>query len=200
MQTITKHFAIYEYSELEDNAKERVKYDYLDSCRDTYYFSDLCEYELVSLFPKSNLKVQYRLAYCQGDGFNIYGTICLDDLLELLKDKFTDKELRFLNWAFHTVSTMYKLPYNNHDCFCICDRHDYTEDIVGNLEWYEYRGIKYDILNKFNELAQKYMTELCKKFENDGYKYFYEIDDDEMEDISNANDWHYLSDGTFFVA
>lgn len=195
MKTITRYIDVYEYSELDDNAKERAKNDYLSTCRESFIFTELCEENLAYLLPNSDLKVEYSLASCQGDGFNIYGTICLDDLLNKLSDKFTDEELRFLSWAFNECSTMYKMPCNNRYCYCICDRHDYTEDIIYDLEWHSYRGIKYDVLEKFNKFAKEYMTELCSGFEKDGYDYFYEVDDDEMIEISDANEWFYTADG-----
>lgn len=200
MKTITKYIDLYEYSELDDNAKEQAKQDYLDSCRLAEDYSDMCEDDLAYLFPASDLEVQYSLGYCQGDGLNIYGTICLDDLLEHIQDNFSDKELRFLKWCFRSFSTMYKLPYNNQYSYCICDRHDYTEDIIDNLEWYGYRGIKYDVLDKFNSLSQDYMSELCSGYEKGGYEYFYEVEDDEMEDISYLNNWLYTADGKFYAA
>ena len=198
MKTITRYIDVYEYSELDDNAKEHAKRDYLDTCREPFIFTNLCEENLAYLLPNSDLKVEYSLASCQGDGFNIYGTVCLDDLLNKLSDKFTDKELRFLRWAFRNYSTMYKMPCNNSGyCYCVCDLHDYTEDIIYELEWHSYRGIQYDVLEKFNKLAKEYMTELCSGFEKDGYDYFYEVSDDEMVEISDANEWYYTSDGSY---
>ena len=194
MQTITKYIDLYEYYELNDDAKERARQEYLETCRDAYFFSDICEENLSFMFPYSDLKVEFSLGYCQGDGFNIYGTICLDDLLDKLTDNFNTKDQRFLRWAFDEFSSMYKMDSNTHYSYCICDRHDYTESVIDDLEWNGYRGIKYNTLEKFNKLSQDYLTDLCKHFEDDGYRFFYEVSDEEMEDISSGNDWMFTSD------
>ena len=47
----------------------------------------------MSLFPNSNLKVEYSLNYCQGDGLNIYGELNIKDILKYLD--FKDVVMRF---------------------------------------------------------------------------------------------------------
>lgn len=99
MRTVTKSYNIYSFSELSLEAKEKVREWYLEG-QEAFIFTENCEWRLSEFFPKSDLKVQYSLSYCQGDGFNIYGTIRLDEIFEKIQDHFSEKEIRFFKWAF----------------------------------------------------------------------------------------------------
>lgn len=90
MREITNIFNVYRYAELSQAAKEKVREWYLEGQSNlSYIFTEDCENRLAELFPNSDLEVQYSLGYCQGDGFNIYGEIRLDELLEKIAGKFT---------------------------------------------------------------------------------------------------------------
>lgn len=83
MRKITEIRKLYKFDELSQAAKEKVRDWYLEGQSElSYIFTDDCLIRLKELFPNSDLKVQYSLSYCQKDGFNIYGEIRLDELLE----------------------------------------------------------------------------------------------------------------------
>ena len=42
---------------------------------------------------------------------------------------------------------------------------------------------------------QEYFIGLCAIYQEDGYKFFYEIDDVELEEICDVNGWEFLEDG-----
>lgn len=89
MRKITeiREFNVYKFAELSQAAKEKVRDWYLEGQSElSYIFTDDCMERLSELFPNSNLEVQYSLGYCQGDGFNIYGEIRLDELLEKIAE------------------------------------------------------------------------------------------------------------------
>lgn len=83
MRKITeiREFNVYKFAELSQAAKEKVRDWYLEG-QESCIFTEDCMMRLSELFPNSDLKVQYSLGYCQGDGLNIYGEIRLDELLE----------------------------------------------------------------------------------------------------------------------
>ena len=81
MRSVNITYKIYEFSELSEDAKAKVKEWYLNNFYQNEEFSDMCKEELSHRFPKSDLKVQYSLSYCQGDGLNVYGTLNLKDVL-----------------------------------------------------------------------------------------------------------------------
>ena len=197
-KTITRAYTVYEYKELCEEAKEKVREWYLEG-QEAYIFTDMCKENLKSMFPNSELEVEYSLSYLQGDGFNIYGTIYLDEVLEKIADKFTAKELKFFEWAFNQYGSTFKMEANRHYCYCICSRHDFSEDILCDMEDDQMRGIPTETLEKFSNLVGEYLDGLCGDFEKEGYAYFYEISDEDLREACEANEWTFTADGKFFV-
>lgn len=103
MRKITVEYTVYDYSELSKEAKQKVKDWHLNNPFRSNDFSDICAEFLSACFPKSDLKTQFSLQYCQGDGLNIYGKLNLkdiasDELAEYLPADivFTEKEKKAL--------------------------------------------------------------------------------------------------------
>lgn len=203
MRKITKirEFNVYRYAELSQAAKEKVRDWYLEGQSElSCIFMENCKMRLSELFPNSDLEVQYSLNYCQGDGFNIYGEIRLDELLEKIAEKFTEKEMKFFKWAFNEYDTSFQMGYNNRYCYCICSRNDFMGDIFYEMDNWYFRNIPEKIMEKFNKLAGQYLDNLCKEFEKDGYDWFYEISDEDLQEHCEANDYEFLEDGKFYAA
>lgn len=200
MRTITTVVTttLYTFDELSDNAKARVREQYLNS-QDAEQFADDCKMYLDELLPNSNLDVQFSLNYCQGDGFNIYGKFSLIDLVNVLEDKFTEKEKRFLKWAFEeTGINSYKMPMNGYYCYCTAYMHDFTEDLFDALDYDGMRDIRKDTLEKMTREARSYIENLCKSFENDGYEYFYEAPDDTLAEWANDFEYEFTENGDIY--
>lgn len=199
MRKVSIEYNVYRFEELTEKSKELVRDWYLN-CQESYIFTEMCEDRLHELFPESNLNVQYSLSNCQGDGLNIFGTIMLDELLEKIFDKFNEKEIKFFKWVFSEVHSEYKMPMNRRYCYCICDRNDYFEDVLYYLDQWYYRNIPEKTIDKFNKYAQEYLCNLCKEMEENGYSYFYEISDSDLQEYCNDNDYEFLENGKLFVA
>ena len=197
-KTITRAYTVYEYKELCEEAKEKVREWYLEG-QEAYIFTDMCKENLKSMFPNSELEVEYSLSYRQGDGFNIYGTIYLDEVLEKIADKFTAKELKFFEWVFNQYGSTFKMESNRHYCYCICSRNDFSENILSDMEDDQMRGISTETLEKFSKLVGEYLDGLCRDFEKEGYAYFYEISDEDLREACEANEWTFTADGKFFA-
>lgn len=200
MRTITETITttVYNFNELSNNAKEKVKEWYLNGQDAEFFYEDSMAY-INELFPNSELDIQFSLGYCQGDGFNIYGKISFFDLMKNLKDKFTEKEKRFLEWAFNESGiNSYTMRMNNHYCYCNAFLHEFTEDVFYELDYYRMKNIKKDILDKFNTEARYYIGHICKEFENDGYNYFYEVSNEELEDWADANGYEFTENGNIY--
>ena len=206
MKTITRHidieeeYTLYTFDELPEKGKQKVRDWYIrDSYfRDTDIFSEDCNNYLAELFPNSDLKVEYSLNYCQGDGLNIYGDLDLMDIYEKIKGIFTEKEQKFFRWCLSEYSYNFKMNRNNRYCYCICDRWDYSEGIIDDMEYADLRNIRYDLLEKFSKECADYLCDLCSRFEQDGYSWFYEPTDEEISEDLSANDFEFLEDGTIF--
>lgn len=188
----------YEYSDLSEEAKEAAKEWYLEG-QDSYVFTDMIRTDFSMIFPNSNLEVEYSLSSCQGDGLNVYGTLALEDMIEILKDKFNEEEVKTLIGIRGWVSG-WKLPSNNRYTYCICDRHDYAEDIIWELENAGVEDIPDCLINKFGNEVSKYMGAYCKSWEKAGYQYFYEADDDTVEDWCYANEYWFNESGKIIAS
>ena len=194
---------VYNYNELSEEAKQKAKDWYLKG-KESCQFSDCCIERLGEIFPNSELEVEYSLNYCQGDGLNIYGSVNLNDLWNKIdKSKYTDKEKKFMEYVLKEYARDYTMKQNYRYSYCNSSSWDFTEDIIDDMEYTRQIGIDflrkfYDVLEKFNKDCKEYMEKLCADMESDGYAYFYEVDDDEMIDMCEANEWEFTADGKIF--
>lgn len=195
MREATITVNVYKYDELCEKAKERVKTDYLQDCRTAYEFSEICEEELLTLFPHSSLKVEYSLSYCQGDGLNIYGVLDLEDAFMRVISDLTDEEQYTLIKLLGKNHYKYRMRQNGRYSYSICDRHFYVEDLIPENEDDE---AVMSALAKFNHVVRQNLVELCGTFERMGYEFFYEVSDEDMRENCEANGWEFTADGEFF--
>lgn len=201
---VTKEYEVYKYNELTDGAKENVKRWYLDG-QSAEIFTEDCEYDLEVLFGKNDLEVQYSLGYCQGDGFNIYGKISAEQIFNCLKvidvpnllnfkDMLTEEEKAII-LEYAKECGEIELPYNNHYCYSLAD----YIDIVDEWTWYlEEEECDKELLEKFEQMVRNIFESLCNLYEENGYKYFYEISEEDLEECCEANEYEFLADGTLF--
>lgn len=209
MRTATIEYQVYKYMELSDEAKAKAKEWYLEG-REPFVFTEMCEEDLYNLFGENDLKVQYSLAYCQGDGFNIYGKVDAESIIECLEkhnggtqleqfeNVLTEKEKKtILHYA--ELCGAIELPVNNRYCYCIARYVDVAEEWEYILEnHFDYSNINKEALEKFENLVQEIFEELCRSYEEQGYEYFYEISEEDLEEMCEANGYEFLADGTVF--
>ena len=214
MRTVTETYNVYNYNELSDEAKEKAKQWYLDYDTRTYVFEDIYTEDLHYLFSSSDLKMQFSLSYCQGDGLNIYGELDLMNVFTAIRNKeycgetfknfwdfMTEEEQKTIEAYMEKCGRYIDLPYNNgHYSYCVADRTDFAEEWIDTLEYYKYRDIKVDTIRKMEKLVIAMFTELSKTYEEYGYKYFYEVEDEEMTEICEDNGWEFLEDGSYYAA
>lgn len=212
MKIITRKYKVYEYKELSDEAKEKAKQWFLDDGGlRAMDFKEIYEQDLWNLFPTSFLHLQFSLASCQGDGVNVYGELNLDEILNLptsanaddqfadLKDYFTEKEIKTLRFYMKECTNYIDLPYNSRYCYCYVDRID-MDKWSNYLWWSGYRDINEEVIEKLKQYIIKIFTKLCRNYENYGYDYLYNVDDEEMSETCEANHWYFNKDGSYFAA
>lgn len=96
MKTIVKKFNIYQYSELNEEAKEKVRIEYLENPIRKEGFINMIYEDLKNLFPSSELKVQWELSYSYRDGVNVYGNLDIMDLVNMIQNNLCgDTYLKF---------------------------------------------------------------------------------------------------------
>lgn len=209
MRTATVEYKVYKFNELSAEAKEKVKQWYLEG-QEPYIFTDDVMEDLYNLFGDNDLKVQYDLGYCQGDGFNIYGKVDTENIFKCLEEhrageqlaKFenmlTDKEKKTILHYANEVGKI-ELPINNRYCYCIANYIDIADDWEYQLENYSgYKNINKEALEKLESLVKGIFTTLCKSYEKQGYEYFYEIDEETLDELCEANGYEFLANGKIF--
>lgn len=212
MEIITREYKVYNFSELSEDAKEKVKQWYLDDDFRPCEFENIYTEDLRYLFNNSDLKLQFSLSYCQGDGLNIYGKLDLmdvftairdtehsGDLFEQYKDLFSEHEQRTIEAYMEVCGREVELPYNRHYCYCIDDRVDFADDWIESLEYCRYKNIQIDTIRKMEKLIGRMFENLSATYEKYGYDYFYNADDEVVNETCETNGWRFLEDGTFFA-
>ena len=207
MRKVEVTYEVYTFPELSDKAKEKVKQWYLND-QDPDVFSDDCDDELASLFPNSELKVEYSLSYCQGDGLNIYGELTPLDVLErieknssgkLYEGSFSKEEIEILKcycrgYDFDVIV----LPRNIRYGYCMADRIMFADEWIGEIKFYNGRCDIEELIKRFEKFVKDLFKSLAGKYEERGYNYFYEIEESDLAEICETNEYEFLEDGTLF--
>ena len=221
-RTITKEYEVYTFDELSDKAKENVRQWYLDDETRTWDFTDMVNEDLNEKFPNSELKVEYSLGYSQGDGLNIYGSLDGEDALNYVKSELSPQEISDINLIISDITL--KLKSNNRYQYCIVDRQDFVGQIFevaadeawyhyeqthdnanGDLDWENYSEASAlreaysptfeESIDVFCGTLEKKLMKFCKVWEEEGYSWFYEIDDNELSEMCEVNNWEFDEDG-----
>ena len=208
MRTVTETYEIYKFEELDENAKEEVKRWYLDDDSRPQIFEEDIINHLESLFGSGHdMKVQFDLGYCQGDGLNIYGSVSAYDVINHIKEHRTDvltsEEMEtILKYAEDTDGI--DLPYNRYYSYCRAGNIRFASEWIEQLEYAieeEYAAadsIDKELIFKFENIVRKIFFDICKEYEKYGYEYFYEVSDEELQEVCEANGWEFYKDGEFY--
>ena len=195
MRTITKEVKIYSYSELNEEAKNKVRYDYINNLDSSIFTEQIIE----DLREKGleNLRPYYSLNYCQGDGICLYGNIEFDEITEGLKNIFY-KDFKLSDYkALKKLKEYSQISFNHSGRYY----HKYSVDIDiyidGNLSPKSYENHR-KVADKLLANIKEWYLNLCDEYEKQGYDFFYGITDDEMNEYCNAMEYEFLQDGTLF--
>lgn len=211
MKEVTRNYEVYDYEELDVKAKEKAKQWYLDNTFREETLTEIFEEDLTEVFPESNLKVQWSLSNCQGDGVNIYGELHLDDILTLpeknyfdflekYKGYFTEKEKRTIKFytSFCENNEGFILPENRNYCYCNTRFSQFGYEMACTLEDACIKNINMLAIKKWEKYIVTIIEEICSTWEKMGYDYLYDEDDEIIQENCKSNEWYFLKDGTFF--
>ena len=209
MRTLYIEKKLYTYDELNFNAKENAKERILDMFHTEYLFTDYCIQDLKNIFGENvNLNIEYSLSYCQGDGLNIYGKIdaksiieCLEkhntgDLLEEFENILTEKEKKTILKYAEYCGDIY-IPKNGRYAYSMAD-YISLDDWIVELESYDFKNINTKAIEKFESMVKGIFGNLNTFYKDGGYKYFYEMDEEELKAICLENDYEFYEDGILF--
>lgn len=181
----------YNYSELSKEAKEVAKQKYLDTCREPYMFTkDLIE-DLHSTYGLFNLKTYFSLGYSQGDGLCLSGEIRYSEIFlnpffrKIAIKGLIDSEIIFAEDNIGRIIFSHSGRYY----YAKSTNIEYTEDYSKTTEEQN------KITEKVIENITNWYLEFCAEWEKIGYNFFYEVDDEIMVDMSEANQWVYDENG-----
>lgn len=165
----------YKYNELakkiQQNLKEKIvsSWEYMDDFN--WKIQDIIDND----FPNSDIKVQWSLNYCQGDGVNLYGVLDHRDAIEFVKkiqpDKMEDDFIRIVKLC----DIDFKLPKNPRYAYCYASNADIAIDLINTCE-----AIAGEVPSEsWQAVAQRFeavlidcLEDFCKEMENYGYEYF----------------------------
>lgn len=186
MDKYIKEIKVFTFPELNGEAKEKAKEWYLNDETLSWELTDSYESDLSCIFPNSDLKVQWSLSYCQGDGVNIYGSVNMEDIFSLPQNApaynwidgyLTEKEIRTLRFYMSEYKNEVKIPVNRRYSYCMADSIDLAEDFRYELENMGIRDIRVSVLEKAERLVKQVFSQLCMEYEKQGYAELYEISD-----------------------
>ena len=195
MKKVTKVFEVYRFEELSAPAKYNAIQYFIEDMRDCDIFTDICECKLADIFPNSTLNVEYQLDHCQGDYFNFYGDIDLNDILNQVISKLTEKQTKLFrhiikSWKdTHTILPL-KGFYNLNTAY---NCHIFG-GVIDDMECYGYRDIPEKDIAAIEDIAAELLSNICTDLMDKGYNYFYP-DDTEIAEQYNDNDYYFTSDG-----
>lgn len=165
----------YKYNELaekvQQNLKEKIvnSWEYMDDFH--WKIQDIIDND----FPNSDIKVQWSLDYCQGDGVNLYGSLDYRDAIEFIKKMQSDKIEEDFVRIVKFCNIDFKLPENPRYAYCYVSNADVAIDLIS-----EYQAITdKEPLKDWQAAAKRLESVLvecienfCKEMENYGYNYF----------------------------
>lgn len=192
MKTVARNVNIYKFHELNKDVQNRIveegKIGYFEWEFDLD-FQDLCKYDLIDLFPHSDLKVQYDFSCCQGSGLNIYGNFSLEDFANFPEFKTDD-----LNWLFNVVRKI-NFPENRSYCYSLKDilLSDVQENVYNEFNNYTPEDPEDWMEDEIFRIV-KIISEHLKHEEYILWKSGEEMIDDEKHIISEIecqNNWYY---------
>ena len=190
MVTITKKINLYEYNELDENAKEKAKRDFLEvRCDlDGDMFTEIAMGIVGNYFQFTDgLEIQYSLASCQGDGVNIYG-------------KFDLKNVEGMEWLKLEVDD-FELARNRMYCYSLKSQTETetVDEIISEFERASDKEIADWQVMEIRKMVETVFEKLEKaerEIEKYGYDFFYEVSDEEMAEYADSCGVLYLEDGT----
>lgn len=195
MRIITKEFKIYTYEELSEKAKEKVKQNYIDNL-DANDFTYMIIQDLNSIGLK-NLRPYYSLNYCQGDGLCLAGYIDFDETNTELKKIFY-KDFIFSDYKIlKSLKEYSRIDFNHIGRYY--NRHSVEIGIYidGSFDNKKYNNHK-RLADKLIKNVKEWYFDKCGQYEQWGYNFFYEIEEEELQEYFECMEYEFYENGSIF--
>ena len=116
-----------------------------------------------------------------------------------IKDILQKKKRGLLNFYNSLCGNDITLPINRCYTYCNVSQVEIAYNMVNILKNENIRNINIRVIDKLEKYIVDMITDICKKMENMGYDYLYNIENDDLKEICDCNNWCFLKDGTFFT-
>ena len=190
MRIVKIEVPVYRYAELNDKAKEVAKDHILSATRDAQGFTDSVKHTL-DVLGIEKAEVYYSLGNCQGDGLCFTGSITWNKAIEIryIKESIAKLDKDFIKSCEDCIYSInfYKFDRMYNHC---------------NTVTVEFEDSSWMYAEDFTKLKDIFLTwykALCGKFEHQGYKWFYEISEEDVAEYCNNNDIEFTADGDVFI-
>lgn len=193
MKIVTKHYKVYEFKELSNEAKDKVIDDWYEA--ETYPLLEedilnemnwIDEYKIFE-----DAKLCYSLSYSQGDGLSFESTINLQNFLNnIYSKKLTQYKKNAMCEYIYSVGS-------NQNTGHYCYAHKNDIDFEGNCENYNknmphIERLWHDVVEEITE----YYLDMCKKLETCGYSIIdYRMDNKEFIEFCESNEYNFDENG-----
>lgn len=203
MNVITKNFKVYDYTELSEEVKQKVREKLTEEIGETFRYN----YDFVELVKSDlkgigleNLRPYYSLSYCQGDGLCLTGYIDFDEIRPELKKVFC-KDFTLADCKIYDMISKYsRIEFNHVGNYYHCNSVsiDIENDIdINNCSMDEFNNHQI-VINKLEYNVKNWHDNISYKYEKLGYSYFYDITEDEIIEYCSELGIQFLENGTIF--
>lgn len=208
MKTLTYTVNAYEYNELSQAAKNKVR-ERLYETEDILFFNEMLEDSISETFPKSQLEYQYSLNNCQGDGLSVYGTLSTMDIIDYIENnqqklELTNKQVKRMKFYCNMLEDwgIGCQIHENYYGYAYFNRNDILFDIydtfADELENANFKNIHYGNIRRMSSVMTSFLEDFCYDWEKRGYNYFqwaFNASDDEIRELCDANEWLFDENG-----
>lgn len=177
---------VYKFSELSKEAKEEAIKKYYEREDYPLLTTDLLESlkELDTLNIFSDIKMQYSLSYCQGDGLSFEADI---DLMAWLKAR--NMKTSVVDAVYNSIEQIQSV--GNTGRYCYANDSQIEIEIDGQTPKRIYK-----LCEQIRDEIAEYYMDICHKLEKEGYGMIeYRMKDEDFSDFSDSNDYEYTVDG-----
>ena len=203
METITKKFEVYDYVQLPEDVKEKIREQIRTS---EWYPGDWWHEGMVEDFVEDMQKqgwdldstdVHFDVSYCQGSGASFDATL---DVYKYLKaNRLCTKFPRINRWAKlgQILGQTHKNQYANHYCHFNTRYFELETDVYYNELTAEAEEKLNDEIKKLESIIEEDREQICRDLEKKAYETWEHFMKDEIidEDLI-ANEHRYEIDGT----
>ena len=195
MRVETVKIKLYKYEELSEEAKEKVRQSFGEdhAQSETDFLEDDFVYQLEEKYPYfSDIKFQWSLSSCQGDGLSFSANIDIG--------KYLQKHYPKMKTSVHDTicNVIYNLHSNGNEgryCYASKSNIDFDTDYSGRADFPRLEKL---IENIIDDIRQEYLS-ICKDFEKQGYNAYENLYSDEYaKETCSSNEYEFTVDGKIY--